>query len=112
MRLSATNIGDCPRMHRGIWDARTPSLLTAVGPEVTGENSLISISGCAAHCHIVIHRMYVLRHLTHGYSMGHFTTGLAQGEAAPDVIRRLVLQVGQREIRLAIASIGRAQQRK
>jgi hypothetical protein len=42
--------------------------------------------------------------------MGHFTTGLAQGEAAPDVIRRLALQVGQREIRLAVASIGRAQQ--
>jgi hypothetical protein len=54
--------------------------------------------------------MYVLRHLTHGDSMGHFTTGLAQDEAAPDVIRRLALQVGQREIRLAVASIGRAQQ--
>jgi hypothetical protein len=54
--------------------------------------------------------MYVLRHLTHGHGMGHFTTCLAQNEAAPDVIWRLALQVGKSEIRLTVASIGRAQQ--
>src|ERR1044072_3174746 len=112
MRLAATNIRDCRRMHGGIWRGRAPGRLPAVTPEVTGSSSLSCISGAAPDCQITRQRMYVLRQLTKRKSMGHLTTGLAQGEAGANMIRHLALQVGQREIRLAVTSIGRAQQRK
>ena len=107
MRLAAANIRNSRRMHSGIWRTGDPLCLARVGPEVPRGSALSCISVCATDCHISVEKMGVRGHLTDTQGMSILTTCLAQCEAAPDVIWRLALQIGESEICLPIASIGR-----